>query len=84
MVIRRAFHDLVSTVDLLYEYKKSERVWHDEVREPQSSIGDTGEKLEIYPIASADDKSRIFTHILRVLEHFGEFARLYALSSLIE
>jgi hypothetical protein len=74
----------MSTVDLLYEYEKGERVWYDEVRDPQSLMGHISKYLKVDPEAPTNNENRIFTRILRFFEHFSEIIRTHTFSSLIE
>lgn len=83
-MIPTPFHDLVSTVDLFEEDEESEWVWHDEIGNFESLMGNICKNLEIEPVASSDDKGDIFARIFRFFEHFTEFTCLHTFSSFIE
>ena len=83
-MIPRTLHDLVSTIDLFHQDKKSKWVWDDEVRNLHRSMRNLRKYFQIETIASSGDEYYIFAPILRIFEHFREFARLHPFSSFIE
>jgi hypothetical protein len=84
MMIPASLDNLMSAIDLLHEHEEGERVWHDEVRDPDRLVWDISEELQIHTITPADDEGDIFTLVLRVLDRLDECRCRETHSSLIE